>query len=143
MPTVVDPIETAREQLHICREEIMLGARRVRAQAAPSLEEVRDMATAILEYFGAQLALEGAETDTEQMRDNERAELLLAAKSLRRVARPLEGADEFGLGGDLPLFLQAVEEHLTACGRGETAAHTDHLHGRSPDVAICGRACGT
>lgn len=61
MPSVSESIEASREQLRICRYEITLGAKRLRADQEPSLEDTHLMAAAILEYFDAQLALEATE----------------------------------------------------------------------------------
>jgi hypothetical protein len=64
-PSAVVPsaLDTAREQISIARVEIVLGAQRLLAQQAPSLEDARLMAQAILEFFGAQDALAVAETE--------------------------------------------------------------------------------
>jgi hypothetical protein len=60
MPIVADwpSLEIAREQLTYCREEIILGTQAMRANTAPSLADVHLMCDAVLEYFGAQKALE-------------------------------------------------------------------------------------
>ena len=56
-PTNPTAFETAKEQLGYARAEILLGAKRIREQAAPSLEDVHLMALAVIEYFGAEDAL--------------------------------------------------------------------------------------
>jgi hypothetical protein len=61
--SVPSAFETAREQLSYARAEMVLGAQRVLAQAAPSLDETRLMATAIVEYFAGLAALEAAEAE--------------------------------------------------------------------------------
>jgi hypothetical protein len=53
-------LAVAREQIAICRHEITLGARKLRANPSPDVADCHLMADAILEYFGAELAFEAA-----------------------------------------------------------------------------------
>jgi hypothetical protein len=71
MPTVHNDtcIESAREQLSYARAEIILGARRLRAEAAPSVEDSHLMADAVLEYFAALDAIEAAVATEPAARD--------------------------------------------------------------------------
>lgn len=62
MPTVSDPIKTALEQMSIARTEITLGVARLRAAETLS-PDCANMASAILEYFAMQIALENAQAE--------------------------------------------------------------------------------